>query len=100
MSQFVRLFGLLAPLFLSFTLSSIPSSSHTVHSGDAARDYMNRFNIPANHIQLEWAKAGSDLQSYAYKGVTYKWISRKALEDELVPSHMQGLKAVAYPAGI
>ncbi|CDI87491.1 EGF-like domain-containing protein, putative [Eimeria praecox] len=76
MSQFVRLYALLAPLFFIFTLFSIPSSCHKAHSAAAASEYMNRFNIPANHIQLEWANSGSGLQSYEYKGKTYKWLPR------------------------
>ncbi|CDJ50106.1 EGF-like domain-containing protein, putative [Eimeria brunetti] len=76
MSQSFPLCGLLAQLFLISTLFSIPSSCHTVQNRIAANDYMNRFNIPANHIHLEWAKSGSGLQSYVYKGTTYKWLPR------------------------
>ncbi|CDJ43153.1 EGF-like domain-containing protein, putative [Eimeria tenella] len=37
---------------------------------------MNRFNIPANHIQLEWAKSGSSVKTSTYKGKTYTWLPR------------------------
>lgn len=40
----------------------------------AANDYLKRFNIPENHIQLEWAKSGSGGSSFKYKGKTYTWL--------------------------
>ncbi|CDJ56697.1 EGF-like domain-containing protein, putative [Eimeria maxima] len=72
MRQFLGLWALVAQLFLISTLISILSIGNAV----AAGNYMDRFNIPANHIQLEWAKSGSGLQAYEYKGKTYKWLPR------------------------
>ncbi|KAL8452266.1 hypothetical protein Emed_001427 [Eimeria media] len=37
-------------------------------------EYMERFNIPANHIQFEWAKpGGTGVRLSSYKGVMYTW---------------------------
>ena len=51
------------------------------HDAAASSEYMRRFNIPTNHIHLEWARSGSGLESTTYKGKTYTW-----LPGELLPS--------------
>lgn len=96
MRQFLGLWALVAQLFLISTLISILSIGNAV----AAGNYMDRFNIPANHIQLEWAKSGSGLQAYEYKGKTYKWLPRKTMQNELVPLYMQNSESVSFLAGM
>lgn len=62
--------GLITSLYTQILCSAL-------HDATAADDYMKRFNIPANHIQLEWAKSGSGLRSTSYKGKTYTWLPRE-----------------------
>ncbi|OEH75874.1 EGF-like domain-containing protein [Cyclospora cayetanensis] len=62
-----------APFIALFLFVSISSFCWALHDAAAVSDYMKRFDVPANHIVLEWAKSGSGVKSTQYKGKTYNW---------------------------
>lgn len=44
-----------------------------------ASAFMERFDIPKNHITLEWATSGTGLQVTEVGGIKYKWLPSETL---------------------
>lgn len=64
--------GALGGAFL-LACSSNGASFVEAYNEQEAAAFMERFNIPKNHIPLEWASTGSDIRVTEVGGVKYKW---------------------------